>query len=397
MGATAPQGKSPDSGTRSSSSRIIWCFAATGLLASALVFAYVRSRVFHALLVSSVVSDHANSVNLDSLQTRLRAGQIPNLHSVLVIQHDQIIAEWYFEGTDEERGIPLGTVKFGPETLHDVRSITKSIVSLLFGIAMAEGAIKSLDSPVLDYFPEYKDLQTPERRKIRLRDLLTMTSGLRWDEWSFSYRDIRNGETAMDAAPDRYGYILSLPIDSPPGKRWRYSGGDAALIAAVVERSTKIPIDVYAGKKLFGPLGITEFDWVRDNNGIPFAASGLRMLPRDMAKIGLLVLHQGRDPSGHRIVPKSWIRDSTASHVTAAVEDVSCTIKYGYFWWLGPGCNSPWYAAMGNGGQHIRVVPSLDMVIVTTAGLYNNRVSNRVYEMLNEEVDRLERAAPHGF
>src|SRR6267143_4863542 len=107
----------------SRSSRIIWGFAATGLLAAALVFSYMRfSRVFHVLLVSSVVSDHANSVALDSLQRRLRAGDIPNLHSVLVIQHDQVIAEWYFEGTDEERGIPLGVVKFGPATLHDVRS-----------------------------------------------------------------------------------------------------------------------------------------------------------------------------------------------------------------------------------------------------------------------------------
>jgi CubicO group peptidase (beta-lactamase class C family) len=174
----------------SRSSRVIWCFAATGLLAAALVFASMRfSRAFHV---------HAKSVALDSLQRRLRAGDIPNVHSVLVIQHDQVIAEWYFEGTDEQRGMPLGIVKFDPATLHDVRSVTKSIVSLLFGIAIADHAIGSLDSPVLDYFPEYTDLQTPERRKIRLRDLLTMTSGLHWDEWSYPYTDIRNSEIAMD-------------------------------------------------------------------------------------------------------------------------------------------------------------------------------------------------------
>jgi len=285
----------------SRSSRIIWGFAATGLLAAALVFSYMRfSRVFHVLLVSSVVSDHANSVALDSLQRRLRAGDIPNLHSVLVIQHDQVIAEWYFEGADEERGIRrLGIIKFGPATLHDVRSVTKSIVSLLFGIAIADHDISSLDSPVLDYFPEYTDLQTPERRKIRLRDLLPMTSGLHWDEWSYPYTDIRNSEIAMDRSPDRYRYILSQPIDSAPGTQWRYSGGDAALVAAVVTRSTKVPIDIYAGKKLFAPLGITKFVWLKDGQGIPFAASGLRLLPRDMAKIGFLLLHDGRDPSGH--------------------------------------------------------------------------------------------------
>jgi CubicO group peptidase (beta-lactamase class C family) len=296
----------------SRSSRIIWCFAATGLLAAALVFAYTRfSRVFHTLLVSRVVSDHANSIALDSLQRRLRAGDLPNVHSVLVIQHDQVIAEWYFEGTDEERGIPLGIVKVGPATLHDVRSVTKSIVSLLFGIAIADHDIRSLDSPVLDYFPEYTDLQTPERRKIRLRDLLTMTSGLHWDEWSYPYTDIRNSEIAMDRSPDRYRYILSQPIDSAPGTQWRYSGDDAALVAAVVTRSTKVPIDIYAGKKLFAPLGITKFVWLKDRQGIPFAASGLRLLPRGMAKIGLLLLHDGRDPSGHQIVSESWLRELT--------------------------------------------------------------------------------------
>jgi CubicO group peptidase (beta-lactamase class C family) len=346
-----------------------------------------------ALLASSVYSDHPKQFDLNSLQNRLRAGEIPNLHSTLVIQHGQVIAEWYFEGTDEGRGRPLNSVKFGPETLHDVRSVTKSIVSLLFGIAIADHAVPSLDSPVLDSFPEYKDLQTVERRKIRLRDLLPMTSGLRWDE-RYPYTDIRNGENAMNAAPDRYRYILSQPIDSLPGTQWRYSGGDVALIGAVIERSTKIPLDIYAEKKLFGPLGITEFVWRRDNSGIPIAASGLRMLPRDMAKIGLLVLHNGRDPSGHQIVPESWIRESTSPHVTLFTEN-DCTIKYGYFWWLGTGCKAPWYGAQGNGGQHIRVVPSLDMVIVTTAGLYNKRVANRVYEMLNEEVDGLARASPH--
>ena len=108
-----------------------------------------------SLLIVSCHSDRAANTNLDSLQKRLRAGEIPNLHSVVIIRHDRLMADWYFEGTDEERGRLLGTVKFGPETLHDVRSVTKSIVSLLVGIAMADHAIESLDSPVLDYFPEY--------------------------------------------------------------------------------------------------------------------------------------------------------------------------------------------------------------------------------------------------
>lgn len=334
------------------------------------------------LLIVGCHADRAAKVNLDALQKRLRAGEVPNLHSVVIIRHDRVIADWYFEGTDEQRGRPLGTVKFDPGTLHDVRSVTKSVVSLLVGIAMADHAIESLDSPVLDYFPEYKDLQMPARRKIRLRDLLSMTPGLHWDETTYPYTDTRNGETAMDMASDRYRYILSQPIDSPPGTHWRYSGGDVALIAAVVARATKTPIDVYAAKMLFAPLGITKFVWLKDRNGIPFAASGLRLLPRDMAKIGLLMLHGGRDLSGHQIVPEAWVQQSTAPHATA-YKAGGCTIKYGYFWWLGPECNPPWYAANGNGGQLIWVVPSRDAVIVTTAGLYNSEEQTRVENLLN--------------
>ena len=317
----------------------------------------------------------AGNTALDSLHQRIQSGEIPDIHSVIVIRHGETLAEWYFSGSDEVRGAPAGTITFGPETPHDLRSVSKSIVSLLFGIAMTDGKIASLDTPVLDYFPEYKDLQSPERRKIRLRDLLSMTSGLHWDEHSFSYIDPRNSETAMDNAPDRYRYILSQPIDAPPGTQWRYSGGDVALIAAVIARTTKMPLEQYAQQKLFAPLGIETFTWLKDEKGIPIAASGLRLMPRDMAKIGLLVLHHGRADNGVQIVPESWIAEATAPHATVDTDDV-CPTQYGYFWWLGPACAPPWIGAIGNGGQRIWIVPARDLVIVITAGLYNKKQSS---------------------
>ncbi len=161
-----------------------------------------------------------------------------------------------------------------------------------------------------------------------------------------------------------------------------------ALVAAVVARATKTPIDVYAAKVLFEPLGITKFVWLKDRNGIPFAASGLRLLPRDMAKIGLLMLHGGRDLSGHQIVPEAWVHDATAPHATVSKEG-SCPTEYGYFWWLGSKCNPPWYAANGNGGQFIYVVAPRDVVVVTTAGLYNNEDQTRVEDLLNSILQAL--------
>jgi CubicO group peptidase (beta-lactamase class C family) len=299
---------------------------------------------------------------------------------VLALEHGRTIAEWYFQGADEIRGGPPTAMTFTPDSLHDIRSATKSVVSLLFGIAMAEGAIKSLDTPVLDYFPEYKDLQTSERRRIRLRDLLTMTSGLRWDE-GLSYRDPHNSETAMDMAPDRYRYILSGPIDSPPGTKWRYSGGDVALIAAVITRVTRTPLDEYANR-LFSPLGVSRFVWLKDARGIAIAASGLRLTPREMAQLGLLVLHGGRNGADQQVVPRDWIETSTAAHVKA-FESGDCPVEYGYFWWVGSHCRSPWISAIGNGGQRIYVVPSRDLVMVTTAGLYNSPQQNRINDVLS--------------
>jgi CubicO group peptidase (beta-lactamase class C family) len=326
----------------------------------------------------------AGSGDLASLERRLRAGEIPNVHSVIVVQHGATLSEWYFEGTDERRGDPLGVVKFGPKTIHDVRSVTKSIVSMLFGIAQAQGAIKELDASALEYFPEYPDLQTPDRRKITLRHLLSMTSGLHWDEKTYPYTDRRNSEIAMDYAPDRLRFVLEQPIDSAPGTRFRYSGGDVALIGAVIARATKMPLDDFAKSVLFGPLGIAHVEWTKDAKGVPYAASGLRLVPRDMVKIGLLMLHGGKE-GGRQIVPEAWVKASSTPQALVDKEG-GCESDYGYFWWLFPKCESSkapgWFAAMGNGGQRIAVVPERDLVVVTTAGLYNSPVQGKVLQII---------------
>jgi CubicO group peptidase (beta-lactamase class C family) len=308
---------------------------------------------------------------LESLERRIR--EIPNLHSVLVVQVGRTTFERYLEGRDERRGVPLGIVRFERDTLHDVRSVTKSIVSILLGIAIADGAIASIDDPVLNYFPEYADLRTAERLRIRLRHVASMTSGLHWDERTFPYTDVRNSETAMDRAQDRYRHILSQPIDTLPGERFNYSGGDVAIVAAIISRATNMPIEHYAATKLFAPLGITRFEWLKDRSGTAIAASGLRLRPIDMAAIGGLMLRRGR-VADQVIVPESWVEMSTAQQAPAQ-GDARCGVRTAYLWWLITVCRdgreTPLIFANGNGGQYIWVVPSLDLVIVSTAGAYN--------------------------
>ncbi|HEY1709769.1 MAG TPA: serine hydrolase [Rhizomicrobium sp.] len=347
------------------------------------------------MFATPVVAGPAESrARLAPLEARIRAGEFGNIHSLLVRQNGEMLAEWYFAGPDEKRGEPLGNVTFTADTPHDLRSVSKSIVSLLFGIALQDGAIKNLDTPVLDYFPEYADLRTPERMKITLRDMLSMTSGLHWDEDTYLYTDVRNSETAMDAAADRYRFILSQPIDAPPGTRWRYSGGDVAVIAAVLARTTKMPLEEYARIRLFEPLGIAQFAWLKDARGIPFAASGVRLRPRDMMTVGELVFDGGAY-DGKQIVPRDWIVASTTRH--ADVDPGQCGTQYGYFWWIVPACGAApaWFSGIGNGGQYIMIVHDLNAVIVSTAGAYNDHAKQGLTrKMLAAVREALGGAAP---
>jgi CubicO group peptidase (beta-lactamase class C family) len=189
---------------------------------------------------------------LQTLVQKIREGEFENIHSLLVIRGGKLVVEEYFWGEDERRGEPLGIVSFGPSKLHDLRSVTKSMTSALFGIALGNKPNRSIDDSVLSYFPEYKDLQTPDRLAIRLRDLLSMTAGWEWNE-DLPYRDPLNSETQMDAAADRYRFILERPIVAKPGQQFTYNGGCTALLAAVIERWTKMPLDKYAEQTLFKP------------------------------------------------------------------------------------------------------------------------------------------------
>lgn len=147
-------------------------------------------------------------------------GQLPNLHAVLVARRGKLALERYYPGHDERWGQPLGEVVFGPTVKPDLRSISKSIVGLLYGIALDKGNTPALDHPLLDLFPAYQDLaQEPVRQRMTVEHALAMTLGTAWDE-TLPYSDPRNSEIAMDLADDRYRFILDRPMVVEPGERW---------------------------------------------------------------------------------------------------------------------------------------------------------------------------------
>jgi len=310
-----------------------------------------------------------------------------NIHSVLVVRHGKLVFEKYFTGIDEHLGNPVGEVTFGPEIRHDARSMTKSVTDLIVGIAIDRGWIKSIDASVFSFFPQYADLRTPEKDRITLRDLLTMSSGLEWHEFDTPYTSDANSENQMDNAKDPYRYALEQPIAAPPGRVWNYNSGSTELLGAILRQASGKPLDQLARSLLFEPLGITDLEWYKYAQGNPSAAAGLRLRPRDLAKIGQLVLQRGAW-NGKQVVSSGWIDASTTPQINGFL-----VFFYGYQFWLGRSLvdRHPvnWAAAWGLGGQRVFIVPDLDLVVVVTAGLYDSDMQAQVpLNILNQYVLR---------
>jgi CubicO group peptidase (beta-lactamase class C family) len=234
--------------------------------------------------VASPAGAGLDDQRLCALGAWLAASPQTNVHAALVIRHGALVFERYFSGEDQRFGRSLGRIAFTAETKHDLRSVTKSVVALLVGIALERGQIKSVDDAVLDYLPRYADLRSPEKDRIRLRHLLTMSAGLAWDE-DRPYSDPANSENEMDEAADPYRYVLAQPMAMPPGERWVYNSGATALLAAVLQEVSGQKLDALARAELFDPLGISDVEWVTyPGNGDPIGEGGLRLRPRDLAK-----------------------------------------------------------------------------------------------------------------
>ncbi|MFO1082525.1 MAG: serine hydrolase [Reyranellaceae bacterium] len=304
---------------------------------------------------------------LDGLATFLKQWPRRNVHAVLVARRGRLAFECYFAGRERRWMDWTASVRFAPDVKHDIRSISKSVTSLLVGLAIGEGRFPSLDTPVIDSLPDHAGLRTARNAGITLRHLLTMAHGQRWDEgraWTSRW----NNERQLLQAHDPVRYVLEQPMTSPPGGVFCYSGGATTLLAAVLARAVDRSLDAYAREVLFGPLGITDVDWLRFPNTPEVAAfAGLRLRPRDLARIGQLVADDGRW-GGRQLVPAGWIAESTAPRLNVEGRP---GLFYGYHWWLGrslvQGREVGWTAGFGSGGQRLFVVPSLDLVVVVTA------------------------------
>ena len=292
-----------------------------------------------------------------------------NVHTVLVARAGKLVFERYFSGSDEINGWRVENVTFDVGTLHNMKSVSKSVTSLAVGIAIDRGLIRSVNEPIFSFFPELSDLRSAEKDRIQLVHALTMSMGLKWVEATPATGDYNNDETRMHIARDPCRYVLGLPVTAPAGQEFFYNTGALTLVSTIMRKATGRPLDEFAREALLKPMGITEFDWTRVR-GDSDAGGGLRLRPRDMAKIGQLILAGGRW-NDRQIVSKAWIETSTTPKLKATDDQL-----YGYLWWLGRsrlnGREVHWVGALGRGGQSIRIVLELDLVVIVTAGYYQD-------------------------
>lgn len=303
-----------------------------------------------------------------------------NIHSVIVERHGRLVGEFYRQGKDHSINILFGLwrpfsthVQFSPTTLHDVRSISKSIVGLLVGIAQKNGTIGSLSTPILQFYPENLDLRSPEKDAITLEHLLTMSSGLQWNEGT-----VPNDETRLfwEATPSRY--LLNRLVIAKPGQVFNYNSGGTMVLADILARTSGKSLTELVKTELFDPLKIANWKWVSNLHGKELAFTGLRMRPRDLLKIGRMMLDGGRWRD-RQVVPESWVTASLRPKIATGHKsppNAADDLKYSYQWWGGSvnwhGKMLGWGAGFGNGGQRLFIVPDLDLAIVTTAGDYES-------------------------
>jgi CubicO group peptidase (beta-lactamase class C family) len=200
---------------------------------------------------------------------------------------------------------------------------------------------------------------------MKLEHLLTMTPGLGWQDEDPVFGELYRSQ-------DWVAYVLNKPMLEQPGTRFNYCSGCSHVLSAVLQQAAHTNTRDFAQKFLFGPLGITNYQWEADSKGIPIGGWGLQLTPRDMAKLGYLYLHQG-EWDGQAIVASQWIEKATQKHVEAEDE-----LGYGYQWWINPRLGA--YMALGRYGQTIYVVPEADLIVVTTAGLENHDEIFRLIE-----------------
>lgn len=316
----------------------------------------------------------------DSLTAAAATNRYTELNSILISKGGDLVYEGYFNGWTKD-------------SLHDTRSSFKSITSLLMGIAIDKGFVRSVNEKVYSFFPDHTSFTNRDvlKRDMTIKDLLNMESGFDCEE----FNDGKDCETEMTATNDWLKFSLNLPMKDTPGRVWAYTSCDPMIIGGIISQATKMSIMDFARRYLFEPLGITRYRWTVDPSGHGMTAGSFYIRPADMMKIGDLVRQNG-SWKGKQIVSKAWIAASTRTPIpipgfsfakgSRSEILVPQPSRYGYYWYTEriqtDSFKEDVLFASGNGGQYIMIIKRLDLVVVFTQGNYNSWRAKRAFDLL---------------
>jgi CubicO group peptidase (beta-lactamase class C family) len=310
---------------------------------------------------ASPKSSGMNAAKLNAMLSAIDAAGF-EIHSITIVKNGKIVMDCY--GKDKKSGKMLG-----PDDLHEIHSVTKSITSALLCIAMDEGKISGVSSKMMTWFSGYAN-KSPEKDEMTLEDLLTMRSGLQWNE---------GPDDPLFFVPENSAKaILDRPLTSKPGTNWVYSSGNSQILGQVLRQATGLTPKQYADEKLFGPLGIVKYNWMADKSGTNYGGWGLFMRPRDLALFGYLCLNKGfwKDK---QLISSSHLKEATAKRTATPWNNGD----YGYHWWI-PFIGG--FAARGYVGQAIYVFPDKELVVVFTANLDNDKASSILDNLISSYI-----------
>lgn len=324
---------------------------------------------------------------IEEAVARIGAGRYGEIHSLLLYKDGKLILEEYFPGhlyRWDAPGHHDRWVNWDRSMLHGGMSTTKSVTSACIGIAIDRGFIENVHRSIFDYLPEHRRLGTGGKEKITIEHLLTMTSGLAWDEWGAPLSSAENDAIGIwfNQGDDPLSFVLERPLLYEPGAHFTYSGGDMQALGEILRHASGMRIDEFAEKYLFEPLQIDSVAWtIEFHNGMLDAASSLQISPRGMLKFGITYLQQGVW-NDTRILSEHWVQKSAVpyrgnTNIRMPGEDIR-KVGYGYTWWTkrltvrGKPIDLFW--ANGWGGQKIIVMPGLNAVVVFTGGNYLSKV-----------------------
>ena len=299
----------------------------------------------------SPAAERPSTRGLDSAlvaQAYERAAQLPRLYSLLVARHGIIVRDEYYQGR-------------GPKSLANVKSASKSIISALVGIAIADGELEGVDQPIAPFFPEYVGSNADSTlREVTVGNLLSMQAGL--EPTSFG------NYGAWVTSSNWVRYALQQPFTGAPGGRMLYSTGNTHLLSAILTRATGRNTFAYARDRIARPLGIELAPWTRDPQGVYFGGNEMHLRPRDLFRFGELYRNGGVH-EGRQIVPTEWIRASWIRRTSSPFNGHG----YGLGWWMRRSGDFDVYFAWGYGGQYIFIVPELELTVVTTSDAVSPR------------------------